>query len=647
MKTLLKALLCLIVILACAVSAFAQQNLPIVGTAQTGSNNILPDGFMFPNTGAAIDLTLYRSFSVQITPNGTISTGTIVFEGTNDNVNFFPVFLYDLGQLSATPVSSFSPTTSTPRSFGGGITFRYLRFRTSVAITGGGTVTCYTNLSTNPFVATQAGAGGTNSIITGSGTSGSPSSGVVSVVQPDFTGNANITTQNLNLNSGAPTAGSWAGFTSLNNAGTFTFSVSGTWTGTLIAQVTQDGTNWINSPEILNWGTNVSSSTVSSGTTGVFQVGTEGFVGARVTMSTAATGTAVVTCIVATSDSSVSIDSPIGQQAAAQSISMALANEDVQDQNITGQSGQIAAINNIIPAIAGTNATDCNGYRMISIELIPNGTVTSGVVSMEGSNDNVNFVAINVNNLAVINVGPVSNISISTGSNFVYTGPIFTRYVRARISTPIGGGGSVQAFTRLSQTTPSYQILSNLNQVAGSTAVTAGVNGMLAVGGNVAPGSAPTSNPVYVGGKAFITVGSGGFGNGSTEAFPFTGDSQLIVHDDGDPSNEWSATSGTTPLTTNSQTQLQAAQSAGIRTYATSAQFYNTSATVSTTVSIQDGSTVIWTGYLPATTAALPIEPINVIFKTPLKGTAGTAFNLILGTTSASVYYNVQGFHNN
>ena len=74
---------------------------------------------------------------------------------------------------------------------------------------------------------------------------------------------------------------------------------------------------------------------------------------------------------------------------------------------------------------------------------------------------------------------------------------------------------------------------------------------------------------------------------------------------------------------------------------------YNTSATVSTNISILDGSTVIWTGYVPAMTTALVLVPNQVEFRTPLKGTAATALNIQCGTTGASVYYNVQGFNNN
>lgn len=119
---------------------------------------------------------------------------------------------------------------------------------------------------------------------------------------------------------------------------------------------------------------------------------------------------------------------------------------------------------------------------------------------------------------------------------------------------------------------------------------------------------------------------------------------QLVTKEFSSSVNDFSVTSGITPLAVATSTLLKAAGTSGIRNYVTSLQLYNTSATVSTTVSILDGSTILWTGFLPATTAALPIVPTIVEFLSPLKGTAVTALNIQLGTTLASVYYNVQGY---
>lgn len=112
---------------------------------------------------------------------------------------------------------------------------------------------------------------------------------------PDITTTGNITTQNLNLG-GAATAGS-AVSTYLDARGTTTVQVTGTWTGTLVAQVTDDGTNWvtIGTSPFLNENTGAFSTNISSGSTGLWNVVTSGHQQMRITASAAVTGTAVVT----------------------------------------------------------------------------------------------------------------------------------------------------------------------------------------------------------------------------------------------------------------------------------------------------------------------------------------------------------------
>lgn len=122
---------------------------------------------------------------------------------------------------------------------------------------------------------------------------------------------------------------------------------------------------------------------------------------------------------------------------------------------------------------------------------------------------------------------------------------------------------------------------------------------------------------------------------------PFT---QGIGQDTTQHVNNLSATSGTTALTTNTSTAAFAAAATGLRNFCTAIQAYNTHATVSTTFSILDGSTVIFTGFLPAITAALVLVPLVVVFPTPLKGSAATAMNVQCGTTGANVYWNLEGY---
>lgn len=122
-----------------------------------------------------------------------------------------------------------------------------------------------------------------------------------------------------------------------------------------------------------------------------------------------------------------------------------------QDLVVTGQGTQTAVGQNIILATAGTGSTDSIGNRMISLQVVPTGTVSSGVVSFEGSNDNVTFVPVMLYDDASATANPVTSVSPATGVSRFFSGPLHFRYFRARISTVIGGGGSLQAFTILRQ----------------------------------------------------------------------------------------------------------------------------------------------------------------------------------------------------
>ena len=293
----------------------------------------------------------------------------------------------------------------------------------------------------------------------------------------------------------------------------------------------------------------------------------------------------------------------------------------------------------------------------------PTGTVSSGTVTFEGSNDNAAFFSLPVYDLVNMTANTVTSFGPTTGVVRNFGGPLNVRYLRARISTVIGGGGSLQAFTRLSQpafntaqlvitqqtaanlnaTVTATNLSTNIAQVGGTNTVTGGVAGIIAVGGNVAHSAAVTSNPITVGGVVTTTLDTT-LVNGDVSRAMMTDAGQLIEKQFGSAGNDWSATSGLTPLATTSSTALKAAGAASIRNYCTAIQIQNTSATVTTTVTILDGVTVLWACNLPAVTTTGEINPITIVFPTPLRGTAATAMNIQLGTVSASVYYNVQGY---
>lgn len=149
-----------------------------------------------------------------------------------------------------------------------------------------------------------------------------------------------------------------------------------------------------------------------------------------------------------------------GQSAAAASVPVTLSNENVQDLYFTGQSAQTATVNNIIPASSGATATDATGYRSGSIQVVSTGT--GGTFIFEGSNDNSSFITIPVYNQAVVSGASIIAAITATNSQLIYTFPINFRYLRLRIATTITGG-SIQAFTKLSQSSwaPFLQLTSS------------------------------------------------------------------------------------------------------------------------------------------------------------------------------------------
>lgn len=133
-----------------------------------------------------------------------------------------------------------------------------------------------------------------NQIATGIGTVGTNTTGLTTVFADDIA-SGNITTQNLNPNSGTATVGSTVALTGLNGVSGVTIQVTGTYTGALTIQGSVDGVNWVALVNVYNIGTNVWSTTISSATVGLFSVSTAGLPNVRVTALAAMTGTAAVT----------------------------------------------------------------------------------------------------------------------------------------------------------------------------------------------------------------------------------------------------------------------------------------------------------------------------------------------------------------
>lgn len=146
------------------------------------------------------------------------------------------------------------------------------------------------------------------------------------------------------------------------------------------------------------------------------------------------------------------------------------------DLFVTGQSAQTAIVNNIIPAASSILATEVFGYRSVAIQVVCTGT--GGTFIFEGSNDNVNFQTIPVFNQALLSGAAIISAISAAVSQTVYVFPTQTRYIRLRIVTTITGG-SIQAFSRISQTNfaPATNLVSQA--AGGNLNVTAAVTGSL------------------------------------------------------------------------------------------------------------------------------------------------------------------------
>lgn len=123
----------------------------------------------------------------------------------------------------------------------------------------------------------------------------------------------------------------------------------------------------------------------------------------------------------------------------------------VSDTFITGAGGQLALNQNVVLAVAGSGPLDVTNARSIAIEIVPSaGTVTSGAINFEGSNDGANWVPMLMYDKAAMYNAPVSSYTIAASTPRFFLGNVFFKYFRARISTAITGTTTgVQAFSEL------------------------------------------------------------------------------------------------------------------------------------------------------------------------------------------------------
>lgn len=295
----------------------------------------------------------------------------------------------------------------------------------------------------------------------------------------------------------------------------------------------------------------------------------------------------------------------IGQNAAANSVSVALPNEQVQDLYITGAAAQSASGNNILLAAAGSGSLDSmqpQSFRSFYVQVNGSAGITTGQIIFEGSNDNTFTSAVTLSVVDEITVTGVitqaaQNIAASTQRYFA--GKISTRYIRCRIST-VFAGGTVQAFTRLSTQdyvsrvfpviqTNQANLSISIGGVAGTTVVNGGLAGTLAVGGAAAHSAATTTNPVTIGGKVVSTTAPDTtLVTGDASHFPMSSGSQAIMKLFGTAELDFTC-HGTF---TNSITAVNFKNAAGasLRNYITALTYSSDALATATELWIEDGA---------------------------------------------------------
>jgi len=194
-----------------------------------------------------------------------------------------------------------------------------------------------------------------------------------------------------------------------------------------------------------------------------------------------------------------------GQQPAANSVPVALANEQVLDKWIVGKQyiGSILVNTNLALDVASVGNSpaqplDCLQYRSIGIQIFQSGSVNSGALAFEASNDGLTWVTYPLYTASANAFGTqttTSTFSTTAGTTIIYEGPIYLRYFRIRVSTAVSTTTTqIQMWTRLSMAPYTKYNQSGVNIAQLGTATVPG-------------GTTQTSSSSYGANGAFMPFG--------------------------------------------------------------------------------------------------------------------------------------------
>lgn len=164
-------------------------------------------------------------------------------------------------------------------------------------------------------------------------------------------------------------------------------------------------------------------------------------------------------------------------------------------------------------------------------------------------------------------------------------------------------------------------------------------NGYLYVTGAEVPDSAPTAWPIRIAGKAASSEPTA-VDNGDVVDALMTLAGKLVTLPYANPENAVSGTTGSTPITDDTPTEIIAAQGAGIKIYITEILVTNGDDATGTLVTIQDeDDNALWSGW-----AQYNGGGFAQTFRVPLVVPANKAIEAVCGTTAATVYVSVNGY---
>jgi len=253
----------------------------------------------------------------------------------------------------------------------------------------------------------------------------------------------------------------------------------------------------------------------------------------------------------------------------------------------------------------------------------------SWTVTFEGTEDGTNWYSLNTNRQGTDTIGSTAtNTTLGT-----YKADVSGfQYVRARVSTFASGSVTVTAHAT---PMPSTSRIVNANLVAGSATIGSLSTVTTLTNGGVAHDTADSGNPHKIGTKSVATLSTQTLvaANDRSNAFSDL-DGAVLTRADA-PLGD--VVSGTASNTDGTSTQVLAAGASGIKHYITDVAIGNSSASA-VLVELKDGSTTKWQAVIPAGGS------VTESFRTPIAGTAATAWNFDPGAATTTVYCTVSGF---